>query len=331
MCVTGAELWNTSSSGPFRCGHPEPISPATLEVHPVDAPTAAVDDGEARKSCPAARSGLRLGLAAFADLLGLLVDAEDDHERLEHHAVDAERQQQEDRLDDDQREQAARDAAGLEADDEDRDADERGPDREQHVEDLDDLRRDERAEAEVEERPEEALLARLLRPRLRGLDARDSLPLRRRAGRALARLRAVARRLVRLLVVLVVRALPEGRVRLVLRRVNRLVLRGVSRLLRRGGSGVGLVLRRIGRRAVALLSAGRRGRRGVGGLLLLLPGRTALRQGLVLAGRLEGRFWWLTGHRFAPVGGLVLEVRSTLSCRTRTGAMTSAIARSHIQ
>src|SRR6185437_808740 len=255
--------------------------------------------------CPAARSGLRLGLAAFANLLGLLVDAEDDHERLKHHAVDAERQQQEDRLDDDQREQAARDAAGLEADDEDRDADERGPDREQHVEDLDDLRRDERAEAEVEERPEEALLARLLRPRRRGLDARDSLPLRRRAGRALARLRAVARRLVRLLVVLVVRALPEGR--------------------------VGLVLRRIGRRAVALLSAGRGGRRGVGGLLLLLPGRTALRQGLVLAGRLEGRFWWLTGHRFAPVGGLVLEVRSTLSCRTRTGAMTSAIARSHIQ
>lgn len=47
MCVTGAELWNTSSFGVLRCGHPEPISQRTLGVRAVDKPVAAVDQGDA--------------------------------------------------------------------------------------------------------------------------------------------------------------------------------------------------------------------------------------------------------------------------------------------
>jgi hypothetical protein len=47
MCVTGAELWNTSSFGVLGCGHPEPISQRTLGVRAVDKPVEAVDHGDA--------------------------------------------------------------------------------------------------------------------------------------------------------------------------------------------------------------------------------------------------------------------------------------------
>jgi hypothetical protein len=47
MCVTGPELWNTSSFGVLRCGQPEPISQRTLGLHVVDKPVAAVDHGDA--------------------------------------------------------------------------------------------------------------------------------------------------------------------------------------------------------------------------------------------------------------------------------------------
>jgi hypothetical protein len=47
MCVTGAKLWNTSSSGALPCGQPEPVSQRTLGVRAVDRPVTAVDHGEA--------------------------------------------------------------------------------------------------------------------------------------------------------------------------------------------------------------------------------------------------------------------------------------------
>ena len=50
-----------------------------------------------------------------------------------------------------------------------------------------------------------------------------------------------------------------------------------------------------------------------------------------LAGRLEGRFWWLTGHRFAPVGVWSSRFGPRYLAERETGAMTSAMARSHIQ
>ena len=43
MCVTAVELWNTSWLRAHRCGHRDPFSPCTLEVHAVDRRTAAVD------------------------------------------------------------------------------------------------------------------------------------------------------------------------------------------------------------------------------------------------------------------------------------------------
>src|SRR6185312_3061813 len=104
----------------------------------------------------------------------------------------------------------------------------RGPDRDQDVEDLDDLRCDEGTEAEVEERADEALVALRLAPATRHmLHARDRRPLRWRRRRTLALLGTVA--LVALLVALVTLiiltlALPEARLGLVMRLVA-LVLR----------------------------------------------------------------------------------------------------------
>src|SRR5579863_6159814 len=263
MCVTWAFLWNTRWLGRSGCGHARPSSPRTLAVRAVDSAWTAVDEETAENLAGTPRSGLAVGV--FADLLQLVVDPEHHHEQLEHHPVDAERQQHEDRLDDDQGEQAARDPAGLEADDQDAQADERGPDGEQDVEDLDDLRRDQGGEAEVEQRAEEALLARRPLPGLGG-DWRRRLPLRRRHGRPLAGL-GVARRLVPLVLAL---TLAEGGVRLVLRRRVALYL---GLVLAGGG---------VGRRGVARLAASTGGR--VGGRL---PCGTALRHALVLLAGLE--------------------------------------------
>src|SRR5580692_256956 len=136
MCVTRAVLWNTHWLRLPGCGHPRPPSPRTLGLRAVDSPWTAVDEDAAENLAAAARSGLAVGV--LPDLLRLLVDPEHHHEQLEHDPVDAERQQHEDRLDDDQGEQAAGQAACLEADDQDDQADEGGPEGEQDVEDPDD-------------------------------------------------------------------------------------------------------------------------------------------------------------------------------------------------
>src|SRR5258708_867662 len=163
MCVTRPLLWNTTWLDVFRCGQPKPLSPRMLGVRAVDRPVTAVDTA-VRKNF------LRLAAAArwmpgsgpvfrvFPDLLRLLVETEDDHERLEHHPVHAEREQDENGVDDDQHGEAARDAPRLEADDEEDQPEQQGPDGQQDVEDLDDLRRDNRVEAEVEQRPRAAPL-----------------------------------------------------------------------------------------------------------------------------------------------------------------------------
>src|SRR5579871_5246937 len=163
MCVTRPRLWNTTWLDVFRCGHPVPFSPRMLGVRAVDSAVTAVDM-RLRKNLPRLAAGTRetagsgLAFRLFADLLRVFVDAEDDHERLKHHPVHAQREQDEDGVDDDQHGDAAAEAAGLEADDEEDQGDQQDPDGEQDVEDLDDLRRDERVEAEVEQRPDEALL-----------------------------------------------------------------------------------------------------------------------------------------------------------------------------
>src|SRR5579871_6359591 len=114
MCVTGAALWNTPSLRGLRCGQAPPVSPRWLAVRVVDRALEAVDDGTG-KTCPAWRLVFCLGVDT--DLLRLVVDPEDHHEGLQKDPVDAERQQDQDRVDDDQDGQAAHDPAAGEADD----------------------------------------------------------------------------------------------------------------------------------------------------------------------------------------------------------------------
>jgi hypothetical protein len=291
MCVTGPLLWNTTWLHVFRCGHLMRLSPRVLGVRAVDRPVTAVDmtmRKNLRRLAARARADAisDLTFPPFPSPLRVLVDAEDDHERLEQHPVHAEREQDEDGLDDDQHGEAAAKAALLEADDEEDQAEQQGPGGQQDVEDLDDLRRDERVEAEVEQRPDESLLAAplpCLRPRRH---TRDALPLRRaRAARG-----SVAGRLVAL--VLLAGCLgARSQIR------EGLVLCGVALVLRH----VRLVLRAEGRRRVSLaLPAGVPRRRRVTGLL---PGWASLGQRLIRTIGLVGRFWRLSGHRVLHGGG----------------------------
>src|SRR5947209_20145172 len=149
MCVTGPQLWNTGWLAIFRCGQLMRLSPRILGVRAVDSTVTAVDmtvrKNLGRFAARARETALSdLAFRLFPDLLRVLVDAEDDHERLEQHPVHAEREQDEDGLDDDQHGEAAAEAAILEAGDEEKQADQQRPGGQQDVEELDDLRRDER-------------------------------------------------------------------------------------------------------------------------------------------------------------------------------------------
>ena len=243
-----------------------------------------------------------------------LVDPEHHHERLKHHPVHAEREQDEDRLDDDQADQAAPNPPVLQ-DDEDAQADERDPDGEQDVEDLDDLRRDQRGEAEVEQRAEEALLAvRLLRLlSALGCTPASRLPLRRRRRRALAWLGPVA---------LVRAGSPDSPGSPGSGPARRLVL-GLVRAAGIPGPGGCRPARERRRPAAAPAPASAAGASG------RVCRKAAARRdgpasGPVLPARLKGGFWRLTGHAVSL--GLSLRFGSRYPAG-RSGAMSSATYR----
>src|SRR5262249_27305715 len=103
---------------------------------------------------PVACPGGRL-VGTLTKRLQVFLYAECNHEKLQHHTEHAERHQDEYRIDDDQRREAARHAAVVEPDAEEQQRPQDRPDRDEDVERLDDPRRDERGEAEVEQRADE--------------------------------------------------------------------------------------------------------------------------------------------------------------------------------
>ena len=125
MCVTRASLWNTPLLEVLRCGHRSPVKPHTLGVRAVDRHRR-LWTGRCGKTCRAILDRA-LVLGVRADLLQFAVDLEDHHERLKDDPVHAERDQNEERVDDDERRQRALPPAGVVEEDED--ADRREPDR----------------------------------------------------------------------------------------------------------------------------------------------------------------------------------------------------------
>src|SRR5579875_134814 len=244
-------------------------SPRALALRPVESPAAAVD-GQGREilSVPV--------LAALAQRPEILVHPVHDHDELEYHPVHAEGEQDEDRVDDDQREEAAGRPAVLEPEAEEDQRPYHRPDGGERVQRLDDLRRDEGGEAEVEERADEAFgVARRLRVH-RGARHARRLPSRRRL--ALRSGSGVALPLVALVLS------GEGRVwRGVGQPWIALALLGV-------GLAIALVRHRLRVCIRVLLVGGRRGGR--------LPGRA----GLILLSGVPGGFLRLTGQRLLRGG-----------------------------